>query len=370
MSFACGEDVVQCIESLINRLWKEMLHITLPSPFLRMTYQQAMSRFGSDKPDIRFEAPISRIDYLLPADLISKITPLQNPTVEALVFRLAPDEPNPSKTRTFIGDFMDSPEAILFNENPEGGPGIFIYDSKKPLQGLQPFGFEAAEEVEKLFEPEDGDLVVLQARMDAPFSGGSTPLGNLRLALLKAAVSKGYAKAPSGFKPLWITDFPLFSPSNDTEPGQGGAAGLVSTHHPFTSPKSPEDVDLLLSDPLKVIGEHYDLVINGVELGGGSRRIHNAEMQRFIMQEILQMSPERISEFTHLLKVLRAGCPPHAGIALGFDRLIAVMLEKDSVRDVIAFPKSGKGEDLLVKSPGVMSEEVLKTYHLQLREES
>ena len=368
MSFASGEDVMHCIELLIKRLWKEMLDITLQSPFPRMTYEHAMSKFGSDKPDTRFGMPISRFDYLLPADLISKITPLQNPVVDALVFRASPDEQNPNKTRAFISDFMESPEATPFNENPEGGPGIFIYDTQKPLQGLQPFGFEAAEEVERLFEPEDGDLIILQARKEAPFSGGFTPLGNLRLALHRAAVSKGYTEAPSGFDPLWITDFPLFSPSKDTEPGQGGSAGLASTHHPFTSPKSPEDVDLLLSKPSKVIGEHYDLVINGVELGGGSRRIHNAEMQKFIMQEILQMSSERISEFAHLLEVLRAGCPPHAGIALGLDRLIAVMLGKESVRDVIAFPKSAKGEDLLVKSPGVISEEILKTYHLQLRE--
>ncbi|KAL9122328.1 MAG: hypothetical protein Q9187_001120 [Circinaria calcarea] len=369
MSFASGEDVMQCIELLVKRLWKEMLDITLPSPFPRMTYQQAMSRFGSDKPDIRIGMPISRIDYLLPADLVSKITPLQNPIVDALMFRAAPDEPDPNKTRTFISNFMDSPEAAPFNDNPEGGPGIFIYDSKKPLQGLQSFGFEATEEFERLFEAEDGDLIILQARKDASFSGGCIPLGNLRLALHKAAVRNGYTEAHSGFEPLWITDFPLFSPSNDTEPGQGGAAGLASTHHPFTSPKSPEDVDLLLSDPSRAIGEHYDLVINGVELGGGSRRIHNAEMQKFIMREILQMSSERIAEFAHLLEVLRAGCPPHAGIALGFDRLIAVMLGKESVRDVIAFPKSGKGEDLLVKSPGVMSEEILKTYHLRLRED-
>ena len=368
MSFASGEDVMRCIESLVKRLWREMLAIALPSPFPRMTYVQAMAQFGSDKPDTRLGMEISRLEYLLPADLISKITPLSDPIVEAFMFRVDLDAVSPRVTHNFISKFMDSPRAIGFNENSEGGPGIFIYDSKKPLQGLQPFGFEAAEEIERLFEPEDGDLIVLQARANVPFSGGSTPIGNLRLALYKAAVKEGYAHVRKDFQPLWVTDFPLFSPSNASEPGQGGAAGLSSTHHPFTSPKSEEDVDLLLTDPSKVIGEHYDIVINGVELGGGSRRIHNAEMQEFIMLDILQMTRERISEFSHLLEVLRAGCPPHAGIALGFDRLIAVMLGKESVRDVIAFPKSGRGEDLLVKSPGVMSEEVLKTYHLQLRE--
>ncbi|KAI7702800.1 hypothetical protein KC322_g7305, partial [Hortaea werneckii] len=200
---------------------------------------------------------------------------------------------------------------------------------------------------------------------------GSTPLGNLRLALHKAAWKQNLLPKPTGFEFLWITDFPLFSPSSDSasEPGQGGSAGLSSTHHPFTAPKTPSDVDLLLTDPLAAKADHYDLVLNGVELGGGSRRIHSAAMQEYIMREILQMSPHRIGDFAHLLEVLRAGCPPHAGIALGFDRLVAVMLGRDSVRDVIAFPKSGrKGEDLLVGSPTKMTPEQLRTYHLRLEE--
>ncbi|SLM35536.1 aspartyl-trna synthetase [Lasallia pustulata] len=367
VSFATGDNVMNCIEGLILRLWKDLLQITLSSPFPRMAYQEAMKRYGSDKPDIRLGTLISKVDYLLPADLVQKISPLTDPIVEAIRFRID-DDYDPTETRSFISKFMESPEATTFNENPEGGPGIFIHDSRKPLQGLQPLGFEAAEAIDKLFGAREGDLVVLQAREKAPFSGGSTKLGDLRLALHKEAVKQGLMQPPTGFAPLWITDFPLFSPSKSSEPGQGGRAGLASTHHPFTSPKSSDDVDLLLSDPSKVVGEHYDLVINGVELGGGSRRIHDAKVQEFIMKDILKMSPERLAEFSHLLEVLRAGCPPHAGIALGFDRLITVMLGKESVRDVIAFPKSGKGEDALTRSPGMMSEEVLETYHLRLRE--
>ena len=371
MSFANGEDVMNCLENLIRILWSTLLDIKLPQTFTRMTYHEAMSKYGSDKPELRFDMPIHRVGHLLPADLISKIGPHTDPFVDTMLFRLSETESDPSTTRKFISTFMDSPEAIPFNENPDGSPGIFIYDSRKPLHGLFPLGFEAAEEIVKLLEPDDGDLIVLQARKREPFHGGSTPLGNLRLALHKAAVAENLLPVPDpkAFAPLWITDFPLFSPISATEPGQGGAAGLASTHHPFTSPKTPEDVDLLLTEPSKVIGDHYDLVINGVELGGGSRRIHNAEMQKFIMQEVLKMTPERIAEFSHLLEALRAGCPPHAGIALGFDRLIIVMLGRESVRDVIAFPKNGKGEDLMVKSPSMMSEEVLKTYHLRSRDD-
>ncbi len=358
---------MNCVEVVVRDLWKALLDSELPQPFPIMTYKEAMSCYGSDKPDLRLGTKsFSRIEHLLPADLISKITPLTDPVVEALLLPLG-KLASPKETRKFIGEFLESPEARPFHENSEGGPGVFVYDSGRPLSGLQAFGFEAAEIVEDLFNAEDGDLIILQARGNVSFTGGSTPLGHLRLALAKAAAVKKLLDIPQSFKPVWVTDFPLFSPSNESEPGQGGHAGLTSTHHPFTSPRSAEDVDLLQTDPTKVIGEHYDLVMNGVELGGGSRRIHNAEMQEFIMKEVLKMPWERLGEFSHLLEVLRAGCPPHAGIALGFDRLIAVMLDKESVRDVIAFPKNGKGEDMLVKSPSKMSEEVLQTYHLKLR---
>ncbi|MCJ1440435.1 MAG: hypothetical protein MMC23_000918 [Stictis urceolatum] len=366
MAFCSGEDVMRCIESLIHDLWKAMLEEDLPSPFPRMSYQDAMTTYGSDKPDTRLDMRIQRIDHLIPADLVNKISPLDFPAVDLMKLPLSSSEVEPVNARKFIGKFLESPDAEPFVSNSDGAPGIFIYDSTKPLSGLQPFGFEAAEVVEELLEPEDGDILVLQARK-ADISGGSTSMGNLRIALHREAVKKGLLQAPTGYAPLWITDFPLFSASSDSEPGQGGGAGLASTHHPFTSPKTPEDVDLLTTEPRIVVADHYDIVMNGAELGGGSRRIHNAEMQKYVMQDILKMSEPRMAEFKHLLEVLRAGCPPHAGIALGFDRLIAVMLGKDSVRDVIAFPKSGSGEDPLVKSPSMLTEEALSTYHLKLR---
>jgi aspartyl-tRNA synthetase len=290
---------------------------------------------------------------------------LHDPIVEVIKLSVSDD---PRQTQKFIKDFMDSPDAAPFLNNPEGQPGIFVYDIKKPLSGFSAFGFEATERMEEDLELEQGDLVVLQARKRAPFAGGSTPLGNLRLALHKAARTAGLIELPREFKFLWVTDFPLFSPSNDIDPGQGGVAGLSATHHPFTAPKNPQDVDLLLTDPSAVTAEHYDIVVNGVELGGGSRRIHDARVQEFILRDVLKMSEERLQDFKHLIHVLNAGCPPHAGIALGFDRLIAVMMGKDSVRDVIAFPKSGKGEDMLVKSPNAVTKEQLETYHLQLKE--
>lgn len=373
MSFAKADDVIEIAEDLIRRLWRAFVLQVEIATFPRMTYTEAMAKYGSDKPDLRIPIqPFSRIDHLLPSDLVSKITSLIKPIVEVMI---VPAKAPTEDIRRFIGGFLDSPDNKRFLNNPSGGPGIFIYDSGKPLQGLSAFGFEAVEELERMFDLKDGHIIILQARENAPPSGGSTPLGDMRNAVHKALVSLLYLQPPGwkDFKPVWITDFPLFSPSNPSEPGQGGNAGLTSTHHPFTSPKTAEDVDLLLTDPSQVIGDHYDLVINGEEIGGGSRRIHHAEMQAFVMRDILKMDDEHIAEFSHLLEALRSGCPPHAGIALGFDRLVALIntsrtKKKTTLRDVIAFPKSGRGDDPMVKSPSPMTEEVLETYHLKLRE--
>lgn len=368
MAFASSEDVMKTVESAIRRLWSELLGTTdLPEQFPRMSYETAMSKYGSDKPDLRLGSEIHRVGYMLPVDLVSKIGPLALPAVD--VFKISISE-DTQETRKFVDSFMSSPDALPFNNNPHGQPGIFIYDTRKPLQGLQVFGFEAAEQLEDILALEDGDLIVLQARPDVPFSGGSTPIGNLRLAMHKAAVRQGLLPPPTGFAFTWINDFPLFSPSSTdaSEPGQGGSAGLTSTHHPFTAPATPADIDLLTTSPLEARAAHYDLVVNGVELGGGSQRIHNHAMQRFILEEVLKLPAERMKDFEHLIQVLRAGCPPHAGLALGFDRLVAVMLGRESVRDVISFPKSGVGRDELVKSPSMMTEGQLETYHLRLRE--
>jgi aspartyl-tRNA synthetase len=227
------------------------------------------------------------MSYLIPVDLVSKITSDLDSICEVLKIHISDD---PTETRKFVNRFMDSMESATFQKNPEGAPGIFVVDSRAPLQGLQPFGFEAAENIEDILGLEDGDLVVLQARKRAPHTGGSTPLGNLRLALHSQAVAEGYLKRPEGFDFLWIVDFPLFLPTNSLDSGQGGAAGISSTHHPFTSPKAADDIDLLLTDPLAVRGDHYDLVVNGVELGGGSRRIHDARLQEFVLKDVLQVS--------------------------------------------------------------------------------
>ncbi|KAK2865080.1 hypothetical protein FQN49_003928 [Arthroderma sp. PD_2] len=366
MSFATAEDVMTTTESLVKKLWAAVMPEPLGSePFPRMSYYDAMSSYGSDKPDTRFDMKLHRVDHMLPADFISKISPLNSPAVE--VFKVEGNG-SPKETAKVLNSFMNSPEGKSFMDNPEGGPGTFILDTSKPLSGLSAIGFEGTWELEKLLELNHGDLFIFQARKDEPFSGGSTKAGELRLAIQKHLVETKFHCPPVGFNFHWVTGFPLFSPSVDSEPGQGGTAGIASTHHPFTAPRTPEDAALLLTDPTKAIADHYDLVLNGVELGGGSRRIHSAAVQEFVLRDILKVPPSRLESFSHLLECLRAGCPPHAGIALGFDRLVAVMRGTQSVRNVIAFPKGNRGEDPMVKTPSPMTEESLQTYHLQLRQ--
>ncbi|KAI1415004.1 tRNA synthetases class II-domain-containing protein [Hypoxylon sp. FL1857] len=334
-----------------------------------MTYEAAMTSFGSDKPDLRIQAPlVSNITRMegLPGAFQKMITNLENPCIEGCKFRLGLP---PRQAGKFIRSFMDNLPNTTLKLDPESTPGVFIYDSSRPLNGLSSLGHEAAQMVEQIDQKhwpkcEDGDIIIMHARKDQPFYGeGSTDLGRLRTAIYEAAVQQGLLPKDDSFKILWVHSFPLFTPSGDG-PGQGGTAGFSSTHHPFTAPKTQEDFDFLKTDPLAAKADHYDLVINGVEIGGGSRRIHVAEVQEYVMRDILKMSDAGVAEFAHLLEALRAGCPPHAGFAFGFDRLLSVLLDVPSVRDVIAFPKNNKGEDMLVGSPAKITPEQQEMYHI------
>ena len=298
------------------------------------------------------------------------ITGLNNPIVEAWKVSLSG---TPDEVREFVTNFMEQLPNTL-KQGLDGSPQILVYNSAQPLSGFSSLGpegpsaiTEIASEESGLRSLDDGDIVVFQARKNVPHDGGSTRLGQVRTALYNAAVSENLLEKDPSFKFLWVTDFPLFTLNNSVDPGQGGTAGFSSTHHPFTAPLTTEDFDLLFTDPLRAKADHYDLVLNGVELGGGSRRIHVADLQEFIFRDILKMPHDKIAEFSHLLRALRDGCPPHAGFALGLDRYCAVLSDTPSVRDVIAFPKSMKGEDLLAHSPGKITDEQLKTYHLQAR---
>jgi aspartyl-tRNA synthetase len=309
------------------------------------------------------------------------ISPLQSPAVDAIKIRLKNTSTDVTSdkikvSQSFISTFMDNLPPQLAR-NPDGAPAVLLVDSSKPLNGLSSLGHEAianltsgTPSLEAFSDLTDGDILIIQAREDKPFHSGSTALGNLRSLLYHEAVAKGLLFNDTSLRFAWVTAFPMFTPDADKggDPGQGGQAGFSATHHPFTAPLTDGDFDLMMTDPLRAKADHYDLVCNGVELGGGSRRIHVAEVQEYVMRDILRMTDDGVAQFAHLLEALRAGCPPHAGFALGFDRLIAVLSGTNSVRDVIAFPKSMKGEDMMVKSPSRLTEEQLDTYHLRLKE--
>lgn len=305
------------------------------------------------------------------------ITHLTNPLIEA--FALPLNDCSPSEARKFVTKFMDELPPSLAN-NPDGKPQILIHDSRQPLSGFSSLGFEYESLLDLLTEKkglQDGDLVVFQAR-DTPagqYYSGSTRIGDVRNLLWKALVEEGLVETPRLGEPgslqfVWVTEFPMFKPVEEGEPGQEGAAGIAASHHPFTAPLSQKDLELLFTDPLEAKSAAYDLVLNGIEIGGGSVRNHIADVQDFIMRDVLKMTDKRIKDFSHLFEALRSGCPPHAGFALGFDRLTALMTGTPTVRDVIAFPKTMKGEDPFVQSPSKLSNEQLAPYGLQLRSKS
>jgi len=195
-------------------------------------------------------------------------------------------------------------------------------------------------------------------------------MGKVRSKCAELLRQGSHLKIPdSQYNFLWVENFPLFSPVDTTQARKFDEAGDVplfeATHNPFTSPH-PEDLALLTTDPLRVRALHYDLVLNGSEIAGGSIRIHSSEMQRYVLAEVLRLPQSEIDRFSHLLEALRLGCPPHGGIALGFDRLMAILCHAESLRDVIAFPKSAAGNELMIGSPSSVSNQILRDYHLQV----
>lgn len=208
-----------------------------------------------------------------------------------------------------------------------------------------------------------GDVVWLSRRKKIA-EGGWTHLGRLRVQLMEELVAKGLMTLPTQPHFLWITQFPLFTLA-DEDKIHLSRGRYSSTHHPFTAPMYEDLADLKAGKVDGVRGQHYDLVLDGQEIGGGSVRIHDVKLQEWVMKEVLQLDEQEMSRFDHLLRALKCGAPPHGGLALGFDRLVAILCGAKSIREVIAFPKSTTGQDPVFKSPSVSGDEVLKEYGLQ-----
>ncbi|KAK3805492.1 MAG: tRNA synthetases class II-domain-containing protein [Benniella sp.] len=346
VSFGSARDIQTLVEGLVRSVWKRLKGVEVcdGEPFPRMNYQLAMSKYGSDKPDTRFGLEIQHV-----ADMAN------DTILEAIVLKKAIKLPSSDLKKLAQQDNKALPIVKIGENN--------ISTWAQAMFGDQIKGTVDATKVNAKLDVQPGDCLVLNTR-PAFLSGGQTLLGKVRLELASTLQSKGLLQIPSSqYNFLWVEGFPLFSPGED---GATTASDRLSaTHHPFTAPVA-EDLHLLQSSPEKVRGQHYDLVLNGVEIGGGSIRIHSPKLQTFVFEQILKMTPLESSRFNHLIDALSFGCPPHGGIALGFDRMMAILCETASIRDVIAFPKSATGRDLVVGSPSGLTEQQLGEYRIQV----
>jgi len=354
-----GSEVRDVVENIICRVWQEVEDVSLPRRFKVMTYHDAMTRYGSDKPDTRFGLEISDLGQLLPSETRNSMDNLGQ-TIECLIVRRLEDVSFIKADQCCQHQSDAAVERIILTADNESS---WLHESRTLGEGLRPARSAQGPNINETLRLNVGDTVYLAGRPKAP-EGGSTHLGRLRLHLSELAQARGdYIPAETPHF-IWITEFPLFTRA-DREKDFLARGRWSSTHHPFTAPMW-EDIDLMYSGRIESVrGQHYDLVLNGVEIGGGSVRVHDAAMQEHIFTQILRLSELEKASFRHLLDALKYGAPPHGGIALGFDRLMAILCRTRSIRDVIAFPKTSVGTDLLFKSPAAVDSNILYQYGIQ-----
>ncbi|MGE9291574.1 MAG: aspartate--tRNA ligase [Puniceicoccales bacterium] len=344
MSFIDREDMYALVEGLMKRIWKDTVGVDVPTPFPRLSYNDVMNRFGSDKPDTRFEMEITDFSDTF-ANSGFKVfagTIASGGVVKAINAKGLAD-----LTQGELKGLEEGARSL-------GAKGLAFIKSEKGEWKSPILKFLSEEEQQALRERlnvEDGDVVFFAA---GEWESACTILGRVRLDAAKLLEKRGkITRDPKDYRFLWVIEFPLML--FDEEAGRYTAA-----HHPFTSPV-PEDLELLDSDPKAVRGQHYDLVLNGVELGGGSIRIHQPDLQKKVFEDVLGLPKDVVQErFGYMLEAFSYGAPPHGGIAFGLDRLTAILANRPSIRDVIAFPKTQKGQDLMASSPSAVSEKQLR----------
>jgi len=344
MSFIDREDMYALIEGLLQTVWKETLGEEIQTPFLRMPYHEAMNRFGSDKPDMRFGMEIQDFsedfassDFKVFAGAVHSGGAVKAFNAKALA----------DLTQGELKHLEDCAKSL-------GAKGLAFIKSEKGEWKSPILKFLSDTEKDTLREKltvEDGDIVFFAA---GPWESSCNILGRVRLEAATLLEKRGQSlRDPKDWKFLWVIDFPLMH--YEEEEGR-----YVASHHPFTAPVE-EDLEFLDSDPKKVRGQHYDIVLNGVELGGGSIRIHQPDVQKKVFEDVLKIPADVVqSRFGYMLEAFSYGAPPHGGIALGLDRLVTILCNRESIRDVIAFPKTQKGQDLMTDSPGEATDRQLR----------
>ncbi len=346
MSFVDQEDVMTMGEDMLRRIVKDVKGIDVPSPFPRMTYEEAMNRFGSDKPDTRFGMELVNVSQL-------------GKEMDFKVFKETVE--NGGEIKTIVADgaadqyTRKEMDGLTEFVNIYGAKGLaWVKVVKDGLIGpiARFFDDTNVDTLKQLTEAKPGDLVMFVA--DQP-NVVAQSLGALRIKLAKELGIIDETKLNF----LWVTDWPLLEYDED-------AKSYVAAHHPFTSPKK-EDIVKLDSKPEKAQANAYDIVLNGYELGGGSIRIHDGELQQK-MFEVLGFTNEQAKEqFGFLLDAFKYGAPPHGGIALGLDRLVMLLTNKTNLRDTIAFPKTASATCLLTDAPGEVSDKQLQELSLRIR---
>src|SRR5882724_8660508 len=351
MSFIEREDIYNLIEGLLKRVWKTALNIDIPTPFKRITFEEALNRYGIDKPDTRFGMELVDFTEEFRASTFKVFSGAisNGGVVKALNAKgMAGATQGQIETMTeYAKSFGAKGLAFIKVENGEWKSPIvkFFNDTEKAALTAK-------------LKIEEGDLILFAADQ---WLNACEILGKIRLYC--ADVLKGQGKLtidPHQFNFLWVIEFPLLGFDREQN-------SWYSSHHPFTAPVA-EDISLLKTDPKKVRGQHYDIVVNGVELGGGSIRIHQPDVQKTIFEELLAIPPEETKlRFGYMLDAFKDGAPPHGGIALGFDRLIAILCGTPSIRDVIAFPKTAKGVCLMTETPTPVSQRQLRDLYLEVK---
>ena len=347
MSFVDQEDVIDIFEEMARHLFREIRGVELPAKLRQMTWHEAMAKYGSDKPDLRFGMEFVELDDVL------KLGTFQVFDNAAYIGGIcAPG--CASYTRKQLDQLTD------FVKSQQVGAKGLVYIKVNEDGTIK-------SSVDKFYTPEQlqavadkmgakkGDLILI-------LSGDNANKTRIQLCALRLEMGRQLGLMDKNkFECLWIVDFPLFEWSDEEQ-------RLVSTHHPFTMP-NPDDIPLLDSDPAKVRAKAYDFVCNGIEVGGGSLRIHDGKLQAK-MFEVLGFTPERaMAQFGFLINAFKYGAPPHAGLAFGLDRFVSIMAGLDSIRDCIAFPKNNSGRDVMLDAPSAIDDKQLDELCLEVRGE-
>lgn len=349
MSFIDREDMYALIEGMMQRLWKGILDVDLDLPFERLSYEDSMNNYGSDRPDRRFDLKLADLNDIFKGSEFKVFNRVieGGGHVKAINAKgLSDITEGELKYLTDMATAMGA-KGLAFIRARKNGPW------KSPI--LKFFSDAEMAALTGRMNIEDGDLVFFMA---AEWERACSILGKVRLEAAELLRKRGILDIdPSIWDFFWVIEFPLMV--FDDEAGR-----FVSAHHPFTAPLV-EDRHLLDEDPKLVRGQHYDLVLNGMELGGGSIRIHQPDLQQKVFEEVLQLPGEVIEDrFGYMVNAFRYGAPPHGGIALGLDRIVGLLCGTGSIRDVIAFPKTQKGQCLMSSSPGPVTEKQLRDLHI------